>query len=167
MAIYENLILCLCAFLQAGLKATGKAGSPSSGGTGGGGSGGGGAKAASSKAAPAASRARGQESNGGGAGGKLSGMIKRKQVKTEPLPDMGGFDLGQLQLRPQVAVYGQQDEQLPSYDDATAFVGEAPQHTAMGTAMLPLDELEQDWAAAPPPSYDEVVGESDVGGMSK
>jgi hypothetical protein len=180
--MWSCVLTWMCTCLQAGLKATGKAGSPASVGTDGGGSGRGGAKAATSKAAP-----KKKESKGGGAGGKLSAMIKRKQVKTEPPPALGGFDLGQqLQIEPQAALHGQQDEQLPSYDDATGFgggaaahlagmglppaglaaAGQLPQHTVMGT-ILPVDGLEQDWAAAPPPSYDEVVGGSDLGGMSK
>ena len=169
------------------MKAKGKAEAPASTGTKGGGSSGGGAKVAKSKTAP-----KKKESKGSGAGAKLSAMMKRKQVKTEPPPDMGGFDLGlQLPIEPQAALDEQQDEQLPSYDDATAFggaagahiagahlagmgfppagfplVGQLPQQTAMGT-MLPPDGFAQDWAAAPPPSYDEVVGESGSRGMSK
>lgn len=173
--------MCLHTCLQAGLKATGKSGLPSDAPTGGGGGGGGAAKTA-----PAASRvrgtsaARGKETKGGGTGAKLSAMMKRKQVKTEA-PDLSGFgDLGQqLQVEPQALMqhqpgplHGQPDEQLPSYDDATSFGGAAgamlprpgqpPQHARMA-AMLPLDGSEQDWAAVPPPSYDEVVGESDLG----
>lgn len=173
--------MCLHTCLQAGLKATGKSGMPLDADTDGGSSGGGAAKVA-----PAASRVRGssaaraKETKGGGTGAKLSAMMKRKQVKTEA-PDLGGFgDLGQqLKVEPQApmqhqrgSLHGQQDEQLPSYDDATLFggaagamlpgTGQPPQHAKMA-AMLPLDGSEQDWVAAPPPSYDEVVGESDLG----
>ena len=110
-------------------------------------------------------------------------MVKRKQVKKEPPPDTGGFNLGQQlevesqpALQHQIPLHGQQDEELPSYDDATAFAagtgamlplaGPVMPHTVMGTIM-PQGGSEQEWAAAPPPSYDEVVGAADHGGMPK
>jgi hypothetical protein len=93
-------------------------------------------------------------------------MMKRKQVKREPEPHdaMSGFSLGQL---PQP---GQHDDQLPSYSDA-AFGGGMPMVMAptgqlAQPTMPPMDggaglggaaAGDEDWASAPPPSYDEAV----------